>query len=43
MSKAKKDIVRCQVRLPQQLYQNIEAIAPAKGAKINSRTQRPQL
>ncbi len=43
MSEAEKDIVRCQIRLPQQLYQEIIAIARTRGAKINPRTQRPQL
>lgn len=43
MPVADHDFTRCSIRLPQSLYEKIEAIAIANGAKINSRSQRPQL
>ncbi len=37
------DFTRCNLRVPQPLYEKIEAIARANGAKINSRSKRPQI
>ena len=43
MSQDKEDLVRYQIRVPEALYQEIEAIAIGKGAKLHPRTKRPQL
>ena len=43
MPVADHDFTRCSIRLPQSLYEKIEAIAMANGAKIHSRSGRPQL
>ncbi|MEL7034293.1 MAG: hypothetical protein AAFO04_01540 [Cyanobacteria bacterium J06592_8] len=43
MSKNKDDVVRYQLRLPQAVYEKLEAIAIQKGAKLHPRTKRPQL
>lgn len=37
------NFTRCNLRVPQSLYEKIEAIAIANGAKINSRSKRPQI
>jgi hypothetical protein len=37
------DFIRCNIRVPQELYEKIEKIAIANGAKINSRSKRPQI
>jgi hypothetical protein len=43
MSKNQDEFVRYQIRVPQEVYQQIEAIAISKGAKLHPRTKRPQL
>lgn len=40
---ADNDFTRCSIRVPQSLYEKIETIAIANGAKINSRSKRPQV
>ncbi|MGB3535089.1 MAG: hypothetical protein WBA13_16450 [Microcoleaceae cyanobacterium] len=40
---AESDFIRCSLRVPQSLYEKIEAIAIANNAKINSRSKRPQI
>ncbi|MGB3403446.1 MAG: hypothetical protein WBA77_12225 [Microcoleaceae cyanobacterium] len=40
---ADNDFTRCSIRVPQSVYEKIETIAIANGAKINSRSKRPQV
>ncbi|WP_413166659.1 hypothetical protein ACL6C3_08135 [Capilliphycus salinus ALCB114379] len=43
MSQNQGDLVRYQIRVPEELYQQLAAIAIGKGAKLHPRTKRPQL
>ena len=43
MSKNQDDFVRYQIRVPEELYRQLAAIAIDKGAKVHPRTKRPQL
>lgn len=43
MPMANSDFIQCNIRVPQPLYQKIETIAIANGAKMNSPSQEPQI
>jgi hypothetical protein len=43
MPMADSNFIQCNIRVPQPLHQEIETIAIANGAKINSRSQKPQM